>query len=167
MDYSIGEMTYNISCFGELHPLKYFKQFTTYQNIQLSNKKSKDYRIEYTTPSIEIYSLKLCDTKIVDTIKGTSLEGQHLSGKNLIILGNINMSLILKYENTNKKCKRNKQKKNKVLNIMLPFSTFIVIPNYDSNEERINLRYFVEDVSVKLNQSKIFVSVTMLMQYLE
>lgn len=99
----LEKMDCKLSCFEELGSLEYFKQFNIYQNIHLSNKNSSILNIENTNPKIELCSTKIIDTKITETIKGTSLEGQYLSGKNLIIVGNINMSLILEYSSKTKK----------------------------------------------------------------
>jgi len=162
MEVNIEKMTCSLSCIEELNPLTYFKQFNVYQSVLLHNRNSNIYSVETTVPCIEVYSTKIIDTKIIETMKGTSLEGQHLSGKKLIIVGNINMSLILSYY------KKKNINKNNVLKIKIPFSTFIIIPKEIYDTQRINLRYLIEDVTViKLSYNKVFVSVTMLIQYID
>lgn len=163
MDVNIDKMTCNLSCIEELSPLKYFKQFNVYQSVLLYNRNSNIYSVETTVPCIEVYSTKMIDTKIIETIKGTSLEGQHLSGKKLIIVGNINMSLIVSYYK-----KKKITNKNNVVKIKIPFSTFIIMPKEMYDIQRINLRYLIEDATViKLSYNKVFVSVTVLIQYID
>ncbi|MEG0180852.1 MAG: hypothetical protein RR657_03100 [Peptostreptococcaceae bacterium] len=162
----LEKMDCKLSCFEELGSLEYFKQFNIYQNIHLSNKNSSILNIENTNPKIELCSTKIIDTKITETIKGTSLEGQYLSGKNLIIVGNINMSLILEYSS---KTKKNKSfTKKDINNFNMPFSTFIVIPSDVCNIKTLNLRYLIEDITItKITLNQILVSVTMIIQYLD
>lgn len=158
MEVNIDKMACSLSCIEELSPLIYFKQFNVYQSVLLYNKNSSIYSVETTVPCIEVYS-----TKIIETMKGTSLENQQLSGKKLIIVGNINMSLILSYYK-----KKKVINKNNVVKIKIPFSTFIIMPKEIYDTQRINLRYLIEDVTViKLSYNKVFVSVTMLIKYID
>lgn len=166
MKVNIDKMNCNLSCFEELSPLKYFKQFNVYQDVTLYTKNITICNIENTTPTIEVCSIKIIDTKIIKTMQGTSLEGQNLSGKKLIIVGNINLSLILYYHINYKRNKN--QTKNDIVKVNIPFSTFIIIPNDTCDSNKINLRYLIEDVTVtNLSIDKIFVSVTMLIQYID
>lgn len=175
MDVNLDKMSCNLSCYEELSPLEYFKQFNVYKNIQIIDKKLDLQNIENTNPEVEVYSAKLIDAKVVDTMKGISLEGQRLSGKNLIIVGNISLSLILNYSyyescKKNKSYRRGQNKKviKDIIEVNIPFSTFIVVPTDICDEEGIELRYFIEDVTViKLCIDQIFVSVTMIIQYLD
>lgn len=167
MEFNIDKMTYKLSCFGELNSLKYFKQFNVYQNIQLPNINSKLCNIENTIPTVDICSANITKAQIIDTMKGTSLEGQNLSGKKLVIVGNISMSLILTYVSNTKRNKKS-QTKNNVVNIRIPFSTYIVIPNNICESSKVNLRYLIEDISIaNITQNKILISTTMLVQYLD
>lgn len=161
MKVNIDKMSCNISCFEELAPLEYFKQFNIYKNIDIHNKNAQLCRIENTIPEI-----KLLSTKIIGTKKGTSLEGQYLSGNKLIIVGNINVNLILNYIVKNRRFKH-KSKKN-MLNVDIPFSTFIVIPTDICNQQKVDIRYLIEDITVvKICMNKLFISVTILLQYLD
>lgn len=155
-----------ISCSEELDELKYFKQFNVYETIAYNDSihtRKRDLgrscipNLESTVPKLGIISVK-----IIDTIEGVSFEGQRLTGKKLIIVGEISLSIILSYFYGCKKCKSS------TIDLKLPFSTFIIIPQDICNVEEINLRYLIEDVSVEsLCTDKIIASVTILMQYLD
>lgn len=155
-----------------LKELEFFKQFNIYKTINCMEciyiKKSfqnkyyiikkvlKLCKAEATSPIIDISFVN-----IIDTIQGTSLEGQNLSGKKLIVIGEIKFSLVLFY----RYCKKYKYK---VKNIIMPFSTFIIVPKDICKSEGINLRYIIEDISlVYLEDDKIMISVTPLIQYVD
>lgn len=155
-----------------LKELEFFKQFNIYKTIDckeylykkrifrnnsyIFKERLKLVKVEGTNPIININHVK-----IIDTIEGTSIEGQHLTGKKLIIIGEINCSLVCLYEN----CNLNEYK---VKSICLPFSTFIIIPKDICNLEVVNLRYIIEDVTIaNLEEDKIIVSITPLIQYID
>lgn len=155
-----------------LNKLEFFKQFNIYKIIDckkymyykknLSNncyifkKELKLCKVEVTNPVININHVK-----IIDTIEGTSLEGQHLNGKKIIIVGEISFSLVFLYSYLN-------YNRHKVQKVCLPFSTFIIIPKDISNREIVNLRYIIEDVTIAyLEEDKIIVSITPLIQYID
>lgn len=132
-------------------------QYDSYGNMRFDSKKYKICKLENTHPSIKIISMK-----IVDTIEGTSLEGQHLTGKKLILSGTIDFSLIVTFGSF-----QNKQN-SKILPINMPFSTFIVVPKDICNEETIKLKYLIEDISLmQLSTYKILVSATAFVVYLD
>ena len=151
---------------------EFFKQFNIYETIDCNE---FIYRKEFfgnrynmvkhrlmiskadaTTPILEIKFAKL-----LDTIEGTSLEGQHLSGKKLILVGKVNFKLIICYYYENKF-------KYSIKNINIPFSTFIIIPKDTCMRDSVNLIYEIEDLSiVYLCKNKIFISVTPLIEYLD
>lgn len=160
MEFNVDQMVCKLSCPEELSQITYFKQFNIYNNILLDDIKGCIESIETTMPKVDIYSVEVIDTK-----KGISLEGQYLSGKKLIVIGNIFLDLVINYYNSRK---NNCGMRFMVNKICLPFSEFIIVPNsvYDYNE--INIRYLIEDVTTtNLYDKKIFVSVTMLIQYLD
>ncbi|MCR8746288.1 hypothetical protein [Romboutsia lituseburensis] len=177
MKVDLQKMVSSFSCPEELEALRYFKQFNVYETVNLNidaykkgNDRNNLYRnsyynnqeiriskIESTIPSLNIVS-----TKIINTMEGTSLEGQHLTGKKLVVLGEISLSLLVTYYINCNKCN------NIVKEVKIPFSTFIVIPKDTCNEEIVNLRYLIEDISTApLDNSKAIVSITLLIQYLE
>ncbi|WP_270504682.1 hypothetical protein [Paraclostridium sordellii] len=166
MKINMEKMNCKLSCFEEIEPLEYFKQFNIYQNININNKSSYITNIEKTIPKIEINSTKIINSKISDSIKGTSLEGQHLSGKNLIIIGTIGIKLILEYEIKGKKGKVSS--KIDINNIKIPFSTFIAIPEETYENEVLNLRYLIEDTTIsKITENQLLISITMIIQYID
>lgn len=155
-----------------LNQLEFFKQFNIYKiidckedicnkrrirkNFFLFKERLKLCSVEGTNPIIDINHVK-----IIDTIEGTSIEGQHLTGKKLIIIGEISFSLVCLYRYLNKDAY-------KIKNISLPFSTFIIIPRDICNSEVVNLRYMIEDFTIEyLEDDKIIVSITPLIQYID
>lgn len=163
MELDLEKMTYNISCFPELNSIKYFNQINIFENIQLDDRRYKIGKVKNTMPSVEIQLAKISNKKIIETMQGVSLEGEYLSGKKLFVVGSLNMNLILNYQQAGKN-----KVKNNILSVDIPFSTSIVIPNDICENDKVNLRYLVEDVSViYITQSKLLVSITMLIQYLD
>lgn len=167
MKINLQKIVSDFSSPEELENFMYFKQLNVYETISFNNNVYKMsyctnqeldiYKIEYTIPTVDIIS-----TKIIKTMEGTSLEGQHLTGKKLVVIGEINLSLLLTYHIGCNKCNTT------IKDVNIPFSTFIIIPKDTCNEDVINLRYLIEDVSSGyLGNSKTIVSVTLLIQYLE
>lgn len=169
MKLNLKKITYNDLLLKEL---EYFKQFNIYKTTDckeyiyikkyygnkcfLFKERIKLYKVEVTTPIINIEHVK-----IIDTIEGTSFEGQHLSGNKLIIIGRITFSLVCLYSYFN-------EYKYRIKNMTLPFSTFIIIPKEICNREVMNLRYFIEDVTLAyLEDDKVIVSITPLIQYVD
>lgn len=156
----------------ELGELEYFTQFNVYETIDYKNDILKDIkktydlicfcerdldicRIGHTSPGLNIIS-----TKIINTIEGTSIEGQHLTGKKLVVIGELELSLIIYY------CIDCDGYNQIVKDISIPFSTFIIIPKDICDLGDINLRYLIEDVSLAyLCTTKVLVSSTLLIQY--
>ena len=104
--------------------------------------------------------INISDCKVVDTIKGTSLEGQHLSSKKLLIMGTVIFTVyfFIPY----------------IPDLLIdvdeeaPFSVFIIVPE-DTNEEGIlKLKYMIEDVTATLlSKTKLFLNASIFIQYLE
>lgn len=155
-----------------LENIEFFKQFNIYQTIDcdefiyrkeffgnrynIVKHRLMISKVDATTPILEIQMAKL-----VDTIEGTSLEGQHLSGKKLILVGKIEFNIIVQYDYINK-CKYN------IKNIKIPFSTFIIIPKDICKRDSVNLIYEIEDISlVYLSKNKVLISITPLIQYID
>jgi len=167
MELDLDKMTYSISCFPELNSIKYFNQINIFENIQLDDRRYKIGKVENTMPTVEIQLAKISNKKIIETMQGVSLEGEYLSGKKLFIVGSLSMNLILNYQQIGKNRVKNVEKNN-ILSMDIPFSTSIVIPNDICENDKVNLRYLVEDISVIcITQSKLLVSITMLIQYLD
>lgn len=135
--------------------IKYFKQFNIYETFKVPNICTySQYNID-TSIKLNIYN-----TKIIDTIEGLSIEGQNLTGKKLIILGSLNINMFL----------YSKKIRNKVIsnNFSMEFSTFIVIPKEINKDVPIELRYLIEDISIKLiTKDSILISSTILLQFVD
>lgn len=153
--------------------IEFFKQFNIYETINCNEFiYSEEFfgnrynmvkhrlmisKADATTPILEIKFAKL-----LDTIEGTSLEGQHLTGKKLILVGKIKFNLIICYYYTKNRFKYS------IKSIKIPFSTFIIIPKDICMRDSVNLIYEIEDLSiVYLCKNKIFISVTPLIEYLD
>lgn len=151
----LDKIVSNFAHCGACDEPKYFTQFNIYDNFPLYCNLMKDDNIETTIATLEINSVK-----IVDTVQGISIEGQQLTGKKLIIIGKINTKIIFSCpKNERKLCLSKKS---------IPFSTFIIIPNELCEEQPINLRYLIEDITtIIIAKNKIFVSITLLMQYVD
>lgn len=176
MKINLQKIVPNFTCSEDIDTLKYFKQFNVYETINCNKEICKNinyknysyktacpserfyrmHKIEYTCPKLNVIS-----TKIVNTIEGTSLEGQNLTGKKLIIIGDVKLSLIIMYSDECNNCNKF------IREVTIPFSTFIIIPKCLCTNE-INLKYLIEDVSIaRLCSDKILVSITLLMQYID
>lgn len=131
----------------------YFTQFSIDKDKLLPESLLKDYFIDGNS-----YCLKIISANILSTLKGTSIEGQHLTGKKLSITGIFLLKIIF----THKKCGC----KSYILKTPIPFSTFIIVPEKICDKENINLGYNVEDINiVPLCSNKIFISIMLLLQY--
>lgn len=161
MEVNLDKMICKVSSSDDLASLKYYKQFIVDENIQFNCRNLRICKIKVTLPEIKIVS-----AKTIKTPKGTSLEGQYLSGKKLIVVGTLDFSLVIdSYPSNRKTYMVNKEIVEKV---KIPFSTFIVIPNDKNCENKINLRYLIEDVSaVVLCYDKVFVTTSIFLQYMD
>lgn len=151
----VGKIICDFINFGTLDESKYFTQFNICKNLMLRCKDIKERNIETTIAKLEINC-----AKIVNTIQGVSIEGQNLTGKKLIIIGEINTKVIVRCPKNEKKLCSSEKK--------IPFSNFIIVPNDICEEEPINLRYIIEDITTMIiAEGKSFVSITLLIQYID
>lgn len=178
MKVNLQKIVPNFSFYKDTDGSNYFKQLNIYETVQyntnvhksvysygysqcICNSKfeccSSNIRcIEHTWPLLSIAS-----ANVVDTVEGVSLEGQHLTGKKLVIVGEIDLSLVITYNTIYNSCDTLVKK------VKMPFSTFIIIPKYIYDIENIDLKYLIEDVStVEVCVDKILVSITLLLQYI-
>lgn len=148
-------MTVNISPIINENEMEYFTQFNIYKTLHFPNK-----CIDLKMPIGNVNNIKILSAKLIDTFQGTSIEGQHLTGKKLIVFGNVNIKLLIPYWD--------KTLKVFLKDINLGFSTFIIIPKRICENQPINLRYLIEDSTVKvLNQHDVLVSTTILLQFVD
>ncbi|MCR3761433.1 hypothetical protein KYB31_20880 [Clostridium felsineum] len=139
----------------DMDNMNYFKQFNIYKTVHFPNRHiNLKNEIDYTS------RINIVSAKLINTPMGRSIEGQHLTGKKLVILGILNINLLLygkcKYEDKAMK------------NIKMPFSEFIVVPREMCEDKEINLRYLVEEVIVKpISNHDILISSVILLQYID
>ncbi|URZ05078.1 hypothetical protein [Clostridium felsineum] len=139
----------------DIDNMNYFKQFNIYKTIHFPNSNINLKKEINCTSTINIVS-----AKFIDTPKGTSIEGQHLTGKKLVILGLLNVNLFL-----NGKCKYEDKA---MKNIKIPFSEFIVLPTKICEDKEVNLRYLIEEVIVRpITKHDILISSVILLQYID
>lgn len=140
---------------------RYFAQFNVYVNNEIKCCNITNENIDLTTAEVSIKAVRL-----IDTIEGTSIEGQHLTGKKLVILGDVNTKVYYDCYKNQRRCiddyavcclKRD-----------IPFSTYIVVPNPICDKEPINLIYDIEDAtSIMIDNNKLFISVTLIIEFLD
>ncbi|WP_131042236.1 DUF3794 domain-containing protein [Clostridioides difficile] len=156
--YENNKVIYNFERCEKLEKTLYLSQFNTYKNFKLTSKKTVINSFETYVCNMNIRSISL-----VDTIECISLEDEQLTGKKLILVGDIDTDVILDYV-ANKR-NRNSRKKN-ILKLKIPFSTFIQIPRKIENKDKINLKYLIQDISSSiLDDNNLFISVTAIISY--
>lgn len=124
--------------------------------------------VDVTSPKLNISRVKL-----VDTILGTSAEGQHLTGKKLVIIGVLDTKVVITHSEY--ACKNNRTKvamtnsrygNQQVINKTIPFSCYIVIPLQVCNSKHINIGYDIEDYSISiLDRNNIFLNISLMLIY--
>ncbi|EGT4669127.1 DUF3794 domain-containing protein [Clostridioides difficile] len=156
--YENNKVIYNFERCEKLEKTLYLSQFNTYKNFKLTSKKTVINSFETYVCNMNIRSISL-----VDTIECISLEDEQLTGKKLILVGDIDTDVILDYV-ANKR-NRNSSKKN-ILKLKIPFSTFIQIPRKIENKDKINLKYLIQDISSSiLEDNNLFISITSIISY--
>lgn len=157
--YEKDKVIYNLEECESIKNTSYFSQFNTYKNFKLVSKKSGISLLDTSICGINIHNIKL-----IDTIECISLEGEEMTGKKLILVGDINTNI--RIENVgNVKRNRRSTKKN-ILELKIPFSTFIQMPRGVKNSDKINLKYLIQDItSSVLDNNNLFISVTAIISY--
>lgn len=156
--YENNKVIYNFERCEKLEKTLYLSQFNTYKNFKITSKKTVINSFETYVCNMNIRSISL-----VDTIECISLEDEQLTGKKLILVGDIDTDVILDYV-ANKR-NRNSSKKN-ILKLKIPFSTFIQIPRKIENKDKINLKYLIQDISSSiLEDNNLFISITSIISY--
>lgn len=131
---------------------RYFKQININDKLNLFN-----INIDKKYILIHSSSLNVEFIKIIDTIEGTSYEGQFLSGKKLIIIGSVNIIFYIKLN-----CRTFQSTKK------IPFSTFIVIPKDTNEHNEIKLIYSIEDITIEnIECNFLFISITIFLEYIK
>ncbi|MGV8980184.1 SPOCS domain-containing protein [Clostridium sp.] len=134
---------------------QFFTDFIVEKSICVPTNNGKPFIICDSVACIDI-----SDCKVIDTIKGTSLEGQHLSSKKLLIMGTVTFTVYFYIP-----C---------IPNYLFdvdeeaPFSVFIIVPENASKDGILKLRYMIEDVTATLlTNTMLFFNASIFIQYLE
>ncbi|HBF6294807.1 TPA: hypothetical protein KOS84_001928, partial [Clostridioides difficile] len=103
--YENNKVIYNLERCEKLEKTLYLSQFNTYKNFKLASKKTVINSLE-----TYVYNMNINNISLVDTIECISLEDEQLTGKKLILVGDIDIDAILDYAGN--KRNRNSSKKN-------------------------------------------------------
>jgi len=135
--------------------IKCFKQINLYQTIYLPHR-CGDSRFQVDA----IGKLNILKTKFIDTMKGESIEGQYLTGKKLIILGNFITKFYFHYGFSSSKVLYQDNS--------IDFSTFIIVPKEICKDQPIHIKYLIEDITVaNISSQKALISATILLQFVD
>lgn len=105
--------------------------------------------------------MNINNISLVDTIECISLEDEQLTGKKLILVGDIDIDAILDYAGN----KRNRNSSKNTFKLKIPFSTFIQMPRKIENKDKINLKYLIQDITSSILDDNLFISVTAIISY--
>lgn len=139
----------------ETQEVQFFKDFNVKRSIYAPSKNGKPIIISKSTARLVINHCK-----VIDTIKGTSLEGQHLSCKKILVLGNVIFTLYFFIPYI---CDRLFH-----IDEIVPFSVFIIVPGYTKEDGIFKFKYMIEDVtSTLISKHKLFFNASIFLQYLD
>lgn len=125
-----------------------FKQLSVDETVKIPCLKPDAQQILDTLVDIVIFN-----TKVIETIKATSLEGQILTGFKLIIEGKLNQKVEYVSDDP--------QQSVHAAHFIVPFSTFIVLPEEFDPNTTIQIEPFIEDIFTKLiDKRTIFKNIT-------
>jgi uncharacterized repeat protein (TIGR01451 family) len=125
-----------------------FKQLSVDENVRLPIQKPDIEQILNTLVDVVI-----TDTKVIETIKGTSIEGQILTGFKLIIEGKINQKIEYVADEPTQSVH--------AAHFVKPFSSFIILPEEYILGTPVGVEAFVEDVfTEQLDKRTVFKNVT-------
>lgn len=115
-------------------------------------------RVQNKNIKTSIVTIDLISVKCVTTVEGTSLEGQHLTGKKINIIGTARLEIIY---NCMYDCKKFCHTEDNI-----NFNTFIVMPNDVCEEGPFHIEYYIEDVEiVVIAPGKLFANIAVYMAY--
>lgn len=156
--YENNKVIYNFERCERLENTFYLFQFNTYKNFKLASKKYVINSLDASVCNMNVHNISL-----IDTMQCASLEDEQMTGKKLILVGDIDTDVILDYVGNKKN--KNSNKKN-ILKLKIPFSTFIQMPRKIENKDKINLKYFIQDMTTSiLDDNNLFISVTAIISY--
>lgn len=132
------------------HPTA-FKQFTVQEMLKLPIAKPDIEQIVKVVAQVVITS-----TKVIRTPKGTSLEGQILTGFKLIIEGEVRQKIEYVADEVTQSVH--------AAHYDVPFSTFIVLPNTFVVGTPVTVMAYIEDIFIEMiNKREMFKNVTILL----
>ncbi|MBU3101615.1 MULTISPECIES: SPOCS domain-containing protein [Clostridium] len=138
----------------ENEEVKFFTDFNVKRSIYTPTMSGKPIIINKSTACLDINSCK-----VIDTIKGTSLEGQHLSSKKLLVLGKVIFTLYFFIPYI---CDHLFH-----IDEIVPFSVFIIVPGCTKKDGIFKFKYMIEDVtSTLISNHKLFFNASIFIQYL-
>lgn len=125
-----------------------FKQLSVDETVKIPPQKPDAEQIIQVLVDIDIIN-----TRVIRTIKGTSVGGQNLTGYKLVIEGKLNQ----KVEYVADLCDQSVH----AAHFRVPFSTFIVLPEDFDEDSTIEVEPFIEDIYYKLvDKRTVFKNVT-------
>jgi hypothetical protein len=128
-----------------------FKQFTVQEMLKLPIAKPDIEQIVKVVAQVVITS-----TKVIRTPKGTSLEGQILTGFKLIIEGEVRQKIEYVADEVTQSVH--------AAHYDVPFSTFIVLPNTFVVGTPVTVMAYIEDIFIEMiNKREMFKNVTILL----
>ena len=148
-------MLVNISKITCRYDIKYFKQINLYKTICMSHR-----CIDSKFGVDAIGKLNILRTKFIDTVKDEYIEGQCLTGKKLIVLGNLITKIYFHYGFHGSKVLYQDKS--------IYFSTSIMVPKEICKDQPIHIKYLIEDITVvKISSQKAIISATILLQFVD
>lgn len=128
-----------------------FKQLTVQENLTIPSAKPDIEQIVRVMAEAVITS-----TKIIKTPTGTSIEGQILTGRKIIIEGMLNQKIEYVADEPTQSVH--------AAHFKVPFSTFIVLPEDFEDGTVVTIIPYIEDIYAKqVNKRDIFKNVTLLL----
>jgi len=138
----------------ENQKIQFFKDFNVKKSIYTPSRNGKPIIISKSTACLNINNCK-----VIDTIKGTSLEGQHLSSKKILVMGNVIFTLCFFIPYTQDHLFH--------IDEIVPFSVFIIVPGCIKEDGVFRFKYMIEDVtSTLISKQKLFFNASVFLEYL-
>lgn len=148
-------MKINLSEIISCDEIKYFSEINVYETLHFPCK-----CIDLKTSIGNSAQLNIVFGKFIETFQGNLKMDEDLIGKKLLILGNVNLKLLIPYLDGSVKVFFKE--------IYLEFSTCINVPNEICEKQPINLKYLIEDTTVKaITNHEVLLSATILLQFLD
>jgi len=130
------------------HPL-HFKQFTVQEELMLPAAKPDIEQIIRVLAEVEIKH-----TRVIETPVATSFEGQKLTGKKLLIEGEIFQKIEYVADEPTQAVH--------AAHFQVPFSAYIVLPDWYSDDAKLTVVPYIEDIYIQqIGKRKMFKNVVL------